>query len=498
MEWGAKAYQLMWEVKQLFDPQFLLNPGVILNEDPDVHAKSIRFDHPANPIVDRCISCGWCESNCPSRDLSLTPRQRIQVYKEMAKMREEFTASGERFKPARLLAFEKSWGYAEATCAADGMCQEKCPVKINTGDLVKSLRADVLEGREPGDPPPRGARFASLVGRNFGPVMATLPPLLNAVSFAHGVIGTWPMQTVANALFGVGNNMLPLWNRFMPRGADQIRQPAATRRPAATERKRVVYVPSCVTRCMGPAKGDDDAGNAPVHEKFFSLLEKAGYEVIVPEGVQDACCGMIFDSRGYREVGAQQMTALEQLISDTSAKGRIPVVCDTSPCLHRIKEKISDPMLKFALYEPVQFVTLYLKDHLTFSKVRQSVAVHVPCSSKKLRLSEQTVQLAELCAHSVHSTPIPCCGMAGDRGMRYPELTAASLQHLDLPESCSDGYSTSRTCEMSLSNHSGVHFRSLLYLLDEAASANPSAETELPRSEIRSSSTMSLVGPPAT
>ena len=56
-------------------------------------------------------------------------------------------------------------------------------------------------------------------------------------------------------------------------------------------------------------------------------------------------------------------------------------------------------------------------------------------------------------------------GMAGDRGMRYPELTAAALQHLDT-NGCSDGYSTSRTCEMSLSNHSGINFRGLVYLLD--------------------------------
>jgi len=124
MEWGSKAYALMWEVKRLFDPQFLLNPGVILNEDPDIHAKNIRIDHASNPLVDRCISCGWCESNCPSRDLSLTPRQRIQVYKEMTKMRDEFSTSGARYKSERLLAFEESWKYAEATCAADGMCQD--------------------------------------------------------------------------------------------------------------------------------------------------------------------------------------------------------------------------------------------------------------------------------------------------------------------------------------------------------------------------------------
>lgn len=136
MEWGTKAYELMWEVKKLFDPAFLLNPGVILTEDPDVHAKNIRIDHPSHPLVDRCISCGWCESNCPSKDLSLTPRQRIQVFKEMTRMREDFTASGDRHKSDRLKAFEASWGYVEATCAADGMCQEKCPVKINTGELT--------------------------------------------------------------------------------------------------------------------------------------------------------------------------------------------------------------------------------------------------------------------------------------------------------------------------------------------------------------------------
>ena len=197
MEWGTKAYELMWDVKRLFDPDFLLNarslgldrwgcfstlrppcraccatwclpgalhpmalsnqrrpsngndsapsqPGVILNQDPDVHAKNIRLDFAANPLVDRCISCGWCESNCPSRDLSLTPRQRIQVYKELSRMREEWAASGERYKPARLEAFEASWEYAENTCAADGMCQEKCPVKIVSTQGLKTWTSCLL------------------------------------------------------------------------------------------------------------------------------------------------------------------------------------------------------------------------------------------------------------------------------------------------------------------------------------------------------------------
>ena len=32
MEWGSKAYELMWELKHLFDPTFVLNPGVVLNK----------------------------------------------------------------------------------------------------------------------------------------------------------------------------------------------------------------------------------------------------------------------------------------------------------------------------------------------------------------------------------------------------------------------------------------------------------------------------------
>jgi len=396
-------------------------------------------------------------------------------------MREEWEASGEHSKPERLLAFESSWSYVENTCAADGMCQEKCPVKINTGELIKTLRQNTLEGDGSlsvgGPASERGAALAAMVANHFGPISLMIPPFLNVVSLAHRILGTWPMGAIASTAWGVSNNYLPLWNRYMPRGATPLNPPPAAPAVEAdapmTSRKarRVVYLPSCVTRMMGPARGDEAAGSASVHDKFFALLEKAGYEVVVPEGISSMCCGMIMDSRGFRGVGGSQSSSLQQAVLDASERGKIPIVCDTSPCLQRMKEHFDDPLLKLALFEPVQFISLYLKSELEFAKVRDSVAVHVPCSSKKLKLGEQMIGLAEMCAHQVHATPIPCCGMAGDRGMRYPELTGSSLQHLDgmmEANACTDGYSTSRTCEMSLSNHSGVHFRSLLYLIDEA------------------------------
>merc|ERR1719230_1558684 len=104
---------------------------------------------------------------------------------------------------------------------------------------------------------------------------------------------------------------------------------------------------------------------------------------------------MIFDSRGFRDVGAKQARSLEAILLQASENGRLPIVCDTSPCVQRMKEKIESPLLKFAIYEPVQFISLYLQKELDFRKVRNTVAVHVPCSSKKLKLADQMVGLAE-------------------------------------------------------------------------------------------------------
>ena len=44
MEWGKEAYKLMKEIKQIFDPLNILNPGVILNSDKEVHLKEPETD----------------------------------------------------------------------------------------------------------------------------------------------------------------------------------------------------------------------------------------------------------------------------------------------------------------------------------------------------------------------------------------------------------------------------------------------------------------------
>ena len=471
MEWGSKATQVMWELKEIFDPEYVLNPGVILNEDMDVHKKALKPSPPADPIVDKCIECGFCESNCPSKDLSLTPRQRITVYREIQRLNAISSRSPEEEK--RLTEFKDIFLYmGNATCAADGMCQEKCPVKINTGSLVKSLRKADMEGEN------ISKTISLMMANNFGALTATVPYFLSMVSSIHTVLGSYPLEITSQILNKMSGQFIPKWNPYMPKGAKEVRPPSMSVSNDTSDRiaRKVVYLPSCVTRMMGPAAGDYE--NDSVHSKLMSIMEKAGYEVVIPQELASSCCGMMFDSRGLKAAAFSKETEMKTILEKASEGGKHPIVIDTSPCLASLKESLEPQSpLRFSLYEPVDFINRFLADKLDFEKVRDSVVIHVPCSSKKMHIENSFIQLASRCANEVHQTGIPCCGMAGDRGMRYPELTQASLQNLAIPSNCSDGYSTSRTCEMSLSNHSGIHFRGLVYLVDEATKARQQQTT---------------------
>ncbi|HYH54997.1 MAG TPA: FAD-binding and (Fe-S)-binding domain-containing protein, partial [Anseongella sp.] len=152
-EWGGEVYRIMKALKQCIDPENLLNPGVIINEDPEAHIRNLKELPQVEEEVDKCMECGFCEHKCPSRNLSLTPRQRIVIRRELAKVKR----SGDRENYKLLLGQYEYSGLA--TCAVDGLCATACPVDINTGALVKRLRKESHSG---------GAnRLALSAARNF-------------------------------------------------------------------------------------------------------------------------------------------------------------------------------------------------------------------------------------------------------------------------------------------------------------------------------------------
>jgi D-lactate dehydrogenase len=449
MEWGSDAYRLMWELKRLFDPDLLLNPGVILNEDPEIHLKNLKPLPAADGIVDKCIECGFCEAICPSRELTLTPRQRIATWREISRLR---VAGDEMIRLERL---ERDFEYQGLdTCAVDGLCAIRCPVGIDTGRLVRKVRSQ-RHG-------PAAERVADWVSDNFSRVEGLTRGGLKMAGWAQGLLGNDRMQWLSRGMRSLSGNRLPLWNPGMPGAAEA---PVCTHANQEPVNGRVVYFPSCVSRTMGSARGDPQQDD--LHRRMQSLLVKAGFEAILPEPVKGLCCGMSFDSKGLPEQAAESIERLEEALWQASQGGEYPVLCDTSPCTMRMIERFSRPL---RVFEPVGFITEYLLPFLSPVEPLDSVALHITCSSRKMGLEQKMLGLAGRCARRVVvSEEKGCCGFAGDKGFTRPELNASALGSLraSLPEGVSLGFSNSRTCEIGLSNHSGIPYQSIVYLVDQ-------------------------------
>jgi len=448
MEWGAEAYGLMQEIKRIFDPRNLLNPGVILNTDPNVHVKNLKPLPATHEIVDKCIECGFCEVVCPSKNLTLTPRQRITIQREISRLRRS------RHDGDNLKALLRDYIYqGEQTCAADGLCEMACPVDINTGELTKSLRQLQVENT-------RAETLARLIGRRFDWMTLNTRAGLKLADAFHALLGSNTMTALANRARQISGNRIPYWNRYMPTAATAVNQ----RTGVSASGRRVVYFPSCVARTMGPARGDADSESLmAVSERVF---QKAGYEVIFPAGMEGLCCGMPFSSKGFIRVGAEKAAELESTLREVSNDGEIPIVCDTSPCLLRMR-RIFDPALN--LYEPIEFVHDFLLPELTLNQLPETIAIHTTCSSQKMGLDAKFLAVAHACAEQVIVPErVGCCGFAGDRGFTFPELNAAALADLKpaVAGKSTAGYSNSRTCEIGLSLHSGIHYKSIMYLVD--------------------------------
>jgi D-lactate dehydrogenase len=452
MEWGNEAYSLMKEIKKIFDPLNILNPGVILNDDSQVHLKNLKPIPTGNKIVDKCTECGFCETSCVSAGLTLTPRQRIVIHREMNALQK----SGR--EPHLAASLAKSFQYpGNETCATDGLCAINCPVKIDTGKLIKYLRSEagVSEGK-----------ISIWVADHMSLVTGSARKALSLVSFFHMVLGTALMRFISGGLRSLSGKRIPFWSPFMPKGARAIKVNSGE---GQSYNRKVVYFPSCINRSMGVSA--DHIREKQLSEKIVQLLNKAGYEPIYPENMNNLCCGMAFSSKGYTKAGGKKSNELEAALLKASRNGEYPVLCDMSPCLYTMRENMKSDL---RLYEPVEFIKEYLLPYLKITPVDEIITVFPVCSMKKMELDNDLLELAKICAREVIVPETNCCGFAGDRGFTYPELNKYGLRDLEnqLQETVKKGYSTSRTCEIGLSLHSGISFKSIVYLVDEVSISN--------------------------
>lgn len=454
-EWGPRATELMWRIKQLADPDRVLAPGVQLNRDPECHLQDLKTTPEVEESVTSCVECGFCEPVCPSRDLTTTPRQRIVLRREMARQPLD--------SPVRKALSDQYTYDGLETCAADGSCAIACPLGIDTGELVKELRGARHSLR--------AERTAERVAERWASVERGARRSLGVGGAISAALSDAPLSALSKAARAAGSaELIPQWVEPMPPPAAK-QLPATCRAGAAA-----VYMPACVNRIFGRAH--PGAGAASLPEALVTVSARAGKPVWIPADIAGSCCATPWTSKGYGD-GAKLIAARTvQSLWRWSDGGELPIVIDASTCAQGLigcaeglDDSIRERHAALTVIDSIDWALDHLLAELTINERVGAVALHPSCSSRQLGSDRSLQQLAAVLAEEVVSPEAAtCCGFAGDRGFLHPELTEAATaeEKAELAGRAFDAHlCANRTCEIGLERTTGRPYESVVYLLEE-------------------------------
>lgn len=447
-QFGDELYGAMQRIKRLFDPSDVLNPGVLLSDDPTSYLAHLKSAPTVEVEVDRCVECGYCEPACPSKNLTLTPRQRIVLRREMR-------AAEENGDAALLAEIGRDYDYdGVQTCAVDGMCSVACPVDINTGDLVRRLREETANRFT-------GAGW-NVAAKHWGTVTRAGGAALTLADAVPAPLVT-TITDLGRSILGADE--VPRYSADLPRGGRA--RPRGTAAPAA----EAVFFAACISTMFGPASDGSGSGDA-----FRRLCDRAGITIVEPENVSELCCGTPWKSKGHHH-GYTTMTdrTLPALLA-ASRGGELPIVCDAASCtegLETMAARAASPgyaALRFV--DSVVFTREVVLDRLTVTTPIASLALHRTCSTTQLGINDDLTAIARRISPDVYE-PIDwgCCAFAGDRGMLHPELTtsATALEAAEITaREFASHASANRTCELGMTRATGRPYEHILELLEKS------------------------------
>ena len=457
-EWGERATSIMWRVKQLADPHGILAPNVMLTRDKEIHLKHLKTQPPIEGISDatQCIECGFCEPVCPSRNVSMTPRQRIVVRREMARQPENSLV---------LQRLQEQYQYdAIQTCAGDGTCSIPCPIEINTGELMRAFRRRAQTETS--------QSVALSIARNWASVERISTVALGGAKYLGNTLGWGSVKALAEtARKFVSTDILPTVPGPMPK-------PAATRMPETSrEDADTVYFTACVNRIFG-RDPDSPRDAISIQEALVRVSDRGGKKLWIPPDVKGFCCATPFSSKGYADAYNFMATSIAGALLRWTDEGRLPIVVDAASCTHGLASDLSEhlePELRerYSRLTIVDSVTwcASLLPNLKVRKPIKRLVVHPTCAMMHLKLTGQLKQIAQHIAEDV-IVPIgaTCCGTAGDRGLLHPELVVSATREEQtyVNATTADAYvSANRTCEMGLRHVTGRPYESFVFSLEQ-------------------------------
>lgn len=440
-QFGAELYSIMVDLKRLIDKRNILNPGIIINENQNIHIENLKISPEVDQEVDKCVECGYCETVCPSKDLTLTPRQRITLRR--------IKKDAEKNNDQEIIeAINAKYDYqALDTCAVDGMCATACPVHINTGDLVKRLRSE------------QQSFISQSIGFLAARKWASTTKLLSGLLTTAKNLPAPLVETVNKVLRQIsGENSMPLWNKSLPIGG-------SPRISNFVQNPDLIYFPSCVNSLYG---------QSDIQRSFLSLCEKTGLKVLIPDDIQNLCCGTPWASKGLTQgYEAMALKTKKEIIKELKGNS-IPVVLDATSCTAGMAQIFEQTQIQ--IVDVLEFVAKQILPQLKIHTKLSSLALHPTCSGVELGINQDMQALATAISEKV-ITPLDwnCCGFAGDRGLLHPELTksatAPAAQQL-YAEKYVAYASSNRPCQQALSQATGQNYVHLIELVDQVADRN--------------------------
>lgn len=335
------------------------------------------------------------------------------------------------------------------TCATDSLCQTACPVLIDTGLLVKRLRADAAgsSSKAVGRVAAGHWAAATAVASTVLDVAAAVPTVARSVT--RGLRSVFPHEIV------------PLWTEDLPSGG------SARSRLGHSARSDVVLLPSCMSAMFG--------GSGSGAAAFLDLCDRVGLDVQVPRDVDGLCCGTPWRSKGLVDGAEAVERQLGSELSQWAGDGVRVIVIDGSTCASPVAS-LAAGLPEFGsatVVEVVAFTQSALLPLLPPLRQIQRVGVHPTCGTERIGTRAALLEIASACAREVIvADSWGCCAFAGDRGLLHPELTASATasEAAELLTSEATAYVTdNRPCALAMNRATRHGFRHVRQLLADCA-----------------------------
>ncbi len=471
---GKKIVGAFREYKSIWDPDWKMNPGKVVDPLPlDSNLRLGADYHPAEPKTHfqfpdddgsfakatlRCVGVGKCR-----RTSSDNPENQTMCPSFMVTREEKDTTRGRAHLLWEMLQgspIKNGWRDEHVKdaldlCLACKGCKGDCPVNVD----IPTYKAEFLSHYWEGRVRPRYAYAFGLIDK-WAQAASVWPGLVNLAASVPG------LREFVKSAAGISVH------RSIPEFAPQTFQSWFSKRPRnGKERHRtgkVVLFPDTFNNHFFPRTA----------KAAVEVLEHAGYEVEVPRG--HVCCGRPLYDYGFLDLAKQYLRKMFDVLAPYAADGT-PIVILEPSCWSVFRDEMHSLFPKRKETELIKKNTFLLSEFLVEKaqyhppQLNRSAIVHGHCHHKAIiRGVEHEKKLLDEMQMKVRVLTDTCCGMAGSFGFEdgHYDISAKVGEHNLLPSIrkaglneviVADGFSCREQISQMTSRH-GLHIAEVLQL----------------------------------